>query len=523
MNMFKKMAALAGLLVLSIMSLAEEAAVQVDQNLDPVLGGVLMIPTSAIPNEYKTLLMPEVGMGAVRSVRVDVLPNGKMIYASVLTPGGDFGEFVSALHAAGAVQFHDTVIDSWRGESIWNFHVWTASQSDDYIIDGHHRWSDYKWARMQTHAAEITSEGDIVWLDGGFTSEEFSSLNLIVATLTVAGNSVESVAEDLQKIVVLCRSLGESRGEYAHILARTINWSAAFGEGDGPWAFTTTTCSGQNWGYCRAATTEESEGQIGNDINAGWITNTCAIRMSRMLNYVSADGVQRGLPAEVWAWENCDENPSAESDMEPAQIALAQAEINLGKTASLGDEHADEGCKTCVFVIERIKKGTNMLLPSIVVDLKNESESSFDQHKDAETALAHDEATVAFDSGTIPYVNGTPSVSFSLAKEWVRPCPSHVMVASVAPDRSAVNYWLFEGCYKYELSAEGVMGMPRQRMPQVNDDAKETDATSGYSSWILPLAPVGYGGSGVINPYSNVNPLNLMSGDGTAILTKVRS
>ena len=30
-------------------------------------------------------------------------------------------------------------------------------------------------------------------------------------------------------------------------------------------------------------------------------------------------------------------------------------------------------------------------------------------------------------------------------------------------------------------------------------------------SWILPLAPAGYGGPGVISPYSNVNPLNPMA------------
>lgn len=32
-------------------------------------------------------------------------------------------------------------------------------------------------------------------------------------------------------------------------------------------------------------------------------------------------------------------------------------------------------------------------------------------------------------------------------------------------------------------------------------------------SWILPLAPAGYGGPGVINPYSNVNPLNPMAAE----------
>lgn len=38
-----------------------------------------------------------------------------------------------------------------------------------------------------------------------------------------------------------------------------------------------------------------------------------------------------------------------------------------------------------------------------------------------------------------------------------------------------------------------------------------TTAASQAPSWILPLAPAGYGGPGVINPYSNVNPLNPMA------------
>ena len=41
--------------------------------------------------------------------------------------------------------------------------------------------------------------------------------------------------------------------------------------------------------------------------------------------------------------------------------------------------------------------------------------------------------------------------------------------------------------------------------------AKGDDSAS--PSWILPLAPAGYGGPGVINPYSNVNPLNPMAAE----------
>ncbi len=32
-------------------------------------------------------------------------------------------------------------------------------------------------------------------------------------------------------------------------------------------------------------------------------------------------------------------------------------------------------------------------------------------------------------------------------------------------------------------------------------------------SWILPEAPAGYGGPGVIHPYSNLNPMNPMASE----------
>lgn len=32
-------------------------------------------------------------------------------------------------------------------------------------------------------------------------------------------------------------------------------------------------------------------------------------------------------------------------------------------------------------------------------------------------------------------------------------------------------------------------------------------------SWVEPVAPAGYAGPGVINPYSNVNPLNPMAAE----------
>lgn len=41
--------------------------------------------------------------------------------------------------------------------------------------------------------------------------------------------------------------------------------------------------------------------------------------------------------------------------------------------------------------------------------------------------------------------------------------------------------------------------------------AASAEELDNAPSWILPLAPAGYGGPGVINPYSNVNPYNPMA------------
>jgi hypothetical protein len=43
--------------------------------------------------------------------------------------------------------------------------------------------------------------------------------------------------------------------------------------------------------------------------------------------------------------------------------------------------------------------------------------------------------------------------------------------------------------------------------------AHVTGGQNGAPTWVLPLAPAGYGGQGVINPYSNVNPLNPMASE----------
>lgn len=42
---------------------------------------------------------------------------------------------------------------------------------------------------------------------------------------------------------------------------------------------------------------------------------------------------------------------------------------------------------------------------------------------------------------------------------------------------------------------------------------RKSDLDLVTPSWIEPTAPAGYGGPGVINPYSNVNPLNPMAAE----------
>jgi hypothetical protein len=80
-------------------------------------------------------------------------------------------------------------------------------------------------------------------------------------------------------------------------------------------------------------------------------------------------------------------------------------------------------CKTCVFVIERMKKGTNMLLPSICTEL-------FGKEGDKAYADCHQVLNALEENGNnVRYwlFEGCYKYEEYQAKEWIKPCPSHVI------------------------------------------------------------------------------------------------
>lgn len=92
-------------------------------------------------------------------------------------------------------------------------------------------------------------------------------------------------------------------------------------------------------------------------------------------------------------------------------------EVQSKAKASLGT------CQTCVFVLERIKKGTNMLLPSICSELFAKSyKESYSMCHQVLNSLQNNGNNVRFWLFT-----GCNKYESYEAKEWVKPCPSHVM------------------------------------------------------------------------------------------------
>jgi len=85
-----------------------------------------------------------------------------------------------------------------------------------------------------------------------------------------------------------------------------------------------------------------------------------------------------------------------------------------------GDEFSE--CKTCVFVLERIKKGTNMLLPAICSELYLKYPDSYAYCHQVLNALS-------LNGNNVRYwlFEGCYKYEIYQAKEWIKPCPSHVM------------------------------------------------------------------------------------------------
>jgi len=91
-------------------------------------------------------------------------------------------------------------------------------------------------------------------------------------------------------------------------------------------------------------------------------------------------------------------------------------------------------CKTCVFVLERIKKGSNLLLPAICSELYMKFPKAYQICHQVLNALSLNGENVRY-----WLFEGCYKYERYKAKEWITPCPSHVM-CSVLNDLTAAPF-----------------------------------------------------------------------------------
>eukprot|EP00466_Bigelowiella_natans_P004876 jgi/Bigna1/90703/estExt_fgenesh1_pg.C_770019 len=96
----------------------------------------------------------------------------------------------------------------------------------------------------------------------------------------------------------------------------------------------------------------------------------------------------------------------------------------LEMSSGVGEELKE--CKTCVFVLERIKKGTNMILPAICSEIYEKYPKDYGTCHQVLNALT-------VNGGNIRYwlFEGCYKYEIYQAKEWIKPCPSHVMCSAL--------------------------------------------------------------------------------------------
>jgi hypothetical protein len=119
------------------------------------------------------------------------------------------------------------------------------------------------------------------------------------------------------------------------------------------------------------------------------------------------------------------------SALEHTPHALVQTGAAVKGPGEDGDGAEFGSCKTCVFVLERIKKGSNMLLPAICSELYHKYPDAY--------ALCHQVLNaLSINGNNVRYwlFEGCFKYEIYQSKEWIKPCPSHVM-CSVLKDLSA--------------------------------------------------------------------------------------
>ncbi|GAB5371821.1 hypothetical protein AAMO2058_001612700 [Amorphochlora amoebiformis] len=100
--------------------------------------------------------------------------------------------------------------------------------------------------------------------------------------------------------------------------------------------------------------------------------------------------------------------------------------VQSNLTASMRKDDKWSKCKTCVFMMERIKKGTNMILPTICTELRLKYPDSY---TDCHGLLKE----INLEANNIRYwmFEGCYKYEIYEAREWTQPCPSHVICSSV--------------------------------------------------------------------------------------------
>lgn len=120
--------------------------------------------------------------------------------------------------------------------------------------------------------------------------------------------------------------------------------------------------------------------------------------------------------------------------LEHAPRSLVQTGVQAREPGEEGDGEPFGPCKTCVFVLERIKKGSNMLLPAICSELYHKYPDAY--------ALCHQVLNaLSINGNNVRYwlFEGCFKYEIYQSKEWIKPCPSHVM-CSVLKDLSAAPF-----------------------------------------------------------------------------------
>jgi len=122
------------------------------------------------------------------------------------------------------------------------------------------------------------------------------------------------------------------------------------------------------------------------------------------------------------------------SALEHTPHALVQTGSEQRGAGEEGDGTEFGPRKTCVFVLERIKKGSNMLLPAICSELYHKYPDAY--------ALCHQVLNaLSINGNNVRYwlFEGCFKYEIYQSKEWIKPCPSHVM-CSVLKDLSAAPF-----------------------------------------------------------------------------------